>query len=278
MLKKPLVLSMTTWQNQNSKPTTYQTQRRLRQPQPRHLGPPLSALRQQHQLPLEFQQPLLKLRERNQLLRSMMAKMVMPLETTMSPSNLVIFTVTFLNLNHATFCISVLVNHGVSKSNIGFILDATYTWIISLILLICMCYRPQRGEPRSRQEAPDELFGTRATEESRIFKATFTVLLFFFNLLHWGMFMSFSQTLPQLQILASTSSSSFLERVFVGVFTATRFLAILTGGVMNPAVGIFISLFIILVGSLILVFTQQISAAAVWAGVILQAVSRIKCW
>lgn len=55
-----------------------------------------------------------------------------------------------------------------------------------------MCYRPQRGEPRSRQEA-DELFGTRATEESRIFKATFTVLLFFFNLLHWGMFVSFSQ-------------------------------------------------------------------------------------
>ena len=96
--------------------------------------------------------------------------------------------------NHATSSFPVLVNHGVSKSNIGFILDATYTWIISLILLICMCYRPQRGEPRSRQEA-DELFGTRATEESRIFKATFTVLLFFFNLLHWGMFISFSQVI-----------------------------------------------------------------------------------
>ena len=64
-----------------------------------------------------------------------------------------------------------------------------------------------------------------------------------------------------------------MERVFVGVFTATRFLAILTAGILNPAVGIFISLFIIFVGSLVLVFTQQISAAAVWAGVILQAVN-----
>ena len=59
----------------------------------------------------------------------------------------------------------------------------------------------------------------------------------------------------------------------MGVFTATRFLAILTAGILNPAVGIFISLFIIFVGSLVLVFTQQISAAAVWAGVILQAVN-----
>lgn len=164
---------------------------------------------------------------------------------------------------------AILGNYGVTKSNIGFILDATYTWIISLILLICMCYRPQRGEPRSRQEA-DELFGTRATEESRIFKATFTVLLFFFNLLHWGMFVSFSQTLPQFKILASTAT--YLQRVFVGVFTTTRFLAILTAGLLHPAVGIFISLFIIFVGSLVLVFTQQISAAAVWAGVILQAI------
>ena len=83
--------------------------------------------------------------------------------------------------------------------------------------------------------------------------------------------MSFFQTLPQFKILASTAK--YLERVFVGVFTATRFLAILTAGILNPAVGIFISLFIIFVGSLVLVFTQQISAAAVWAGVILQAVN-----
>lgn len=136
-----------------------------------------------------------------------------------------------------------------------------------------MCYRPQRGEPRSRQEA-DELFGTRSSEESRIFKATFTVLLFFFNLLHWGMFISFSQTLPQFKILASTAP--YLERVFVGVFTATRFIAILTAGLFCcPAVGIFISLSIIFVGSLVLVFTQHISAMAVWAGVILQAVSNL---
>ena len=59
----------------------------------------------------------------------------------------------------------------------------------------------------------------------------------------------------------------------MGVFTATRFLAILTAGLFHPAVGIFISLFIIFIGSLVLVFTQQISAAAVWAGVILQAVN-----
>ena len=84
-------------------------------------------------------------------------------------------------------------------------------------------------------------------------------------------FCRFFQTLPQFKILASTAK--YLERVFVGVFTATRFLAILTAGILNPAVGIFISLFIIFVGSLVLVFTQQISAAAVWAGVILQAVN-----
>ena len=59
----------------------------------------------------------------------------------------------------------------------------------------------------------------------------------------------------------------------MGVFTATRFLAILTAGLLHPAVGIFISLFIIFVGSLVLVFTQHISIAAVWAGVILQAVN-----
>ena len=79
------------------------------------------------------------------------------------------------------------------------------------------------------------------------------------------------QTLPQFKILASTAT--YLQRVFVGVFTTTRFLAILTAGLLHPAVGIFISLFIIFVGSLVLVFTQQISAAAVWAGVILQAVN-----
>ena len=79
------------------------------------------------------------------------------------------------------------------------------------------------------------------------------------------------QTLPQFKILASTAT--YLERVFVGVFTATRFLAILTAGIVHPAAGIFISLFIVFVGSLVLVFTQQISAAAVWAGVILQAVN-----
>ncbi len=87
---------------------------------------------------------------------------------------------------------AVLNNIGVSQSNIGFILDASFMWIVSFILMLCMCYRPRRGEPRSRAEA-DEIFGSRASEENRVFKATVTVLLFFFNLLHWGMFISFSQ-------------------------------------------------------------------------------------
>lgn len=166
---------------------------------------------------------------------------------------------------------AILGNYGVSQSNVGFILDATYTWLVSIVLVVCMCYRPRSGEPRSREEA-EAMFGCsqRRSEENRIFKATVTVLLFFFNLLHWGMFVSFGQTLPRFHIMASTAP--YLQRVFVGVFTATRFLAILTAGILNPALAIFASLFITFVGSLVLVFTQQISATAVWAGVILQAV------
>ena len=104
----------------------------------------------------------------------------------------------------------------------------------------------------------------------------FSLMSLFFLLLFYPRskidetFFSIFQTLPQFSILASTAT--YLERVFVGVFTATRFLAILTAGIVHPAAGIFISLFIVFVGSLVLVFTQQISAAAVWAGVILQAV------
>ena len=99
----------------------------------------------------------------------------------------------------------------------------------------------------------------------------FFLLLFSSEVKLMKLFFSIFQTLPQFSILASTAT--YLERVFVGVFTATRFLAILTAGIVHPAAGIFISLFIVFVGSLVLVFTQQISAAAVWAGVILQAVN-----
>ena len=42
-------------------------------------------------------------------------------------------------------------------------------------------------------------------EENRIFKATMTVLLFFFNLLHWSCFVSLSQGLPHIDALRMES-------------------------------------------------------------------------
>ena len=45
-----------------------------------------------------------------------------------------------------------------------------------------------------------------------------------------------------------------------------------TPGCVSPAAMVFLSLCVTFAGSLVLVFTGQISAAAVWAGVILQAV------
>ena len=90
-----------------------------------------------------------------------------------------------------------------------------------------MCYRPQRGEPRSRQEA-DEVFGNRASEESRIFKATFTVLLFFFNLMHWGMFISFSQVTTIFIILGHEMFDQLIlnNSLFTSVFFSLWKLAI----------------------------------------------------
>lgn len=165
---------------------------------------------------------------------------------------------------------NILTGYGVpvSHRNIGFILDSVYMIILSVILMLCLCYNPR--EPRSRQED-----GSRPSqEENQIFKYTLTVLLFFFNLLHWGMFVSFREVLPRFTIL--TSSAPYLQQVFIGVFTTTRFMAVLTAGLVSSSILIFAALLITFVGSLVLVFTQQISAAAVWGGVILQAVSAFK--
>ena len=35
----------------------------------------------------------------------------------------------------------VLKTYGVPKSEVGFILDATYTYLLAFVLLVCMCYR-----------------------------------------------------------------------------------------------------------------------------------------
>ena len=58
----------------------------------------------------------------------------------------------------------------------------------------------------------------------------------------------------------------------MGVFTVGRFLAMFLAGLVSPAILIFVSLIVTFAGSLVLVFAQQMSATAVWAGVILQAV------
>ena len=110
------------------------------------------------------------------------------------------------------------------------------------------------------------------------------------------MFVSMQHVLPKFYILAS--SAPYLQQVFIGVFTISRyvkveirskrigshfeyrfswirhlrFLAMFTPGCVSSAVMVFFSLLVTFAGSLVLVFTQQISAAAVWAGVILQAV------
>jgi hypothetical protein len=62
----------------------------------------------------------------------------------------------------------------------------------------------------------------------------------------------------------------------MAVFTVTRFAGMFLSGLLSPALLVFFSLLVTFVGSLVLVFTQQISAAAVWTGVILQAVSIAK--
>ena len=109
-------------------------------------------------------------------------------------------------------------NYGVSKPNVGFILDAVYTILISLILFVCLCYNPR--EPRSRQEFEAGNSSRKVDGESRIFRYSLTVLLFFFSLLHWGMFVSMQHVLPKFYILAT--SAPYLQQVFIGVFTISR--------------------------------------------------------
>jgi len=60
----------------------------------------------------------------------------------------------------------------------------------------------------------------------------------------------------------------------MGVFCLTRFLLVFvsTPSIHSPASVLFLGLLVTFAGSLILVFTQEISAGAVWAGVIMQSV------
>jgi len=161
----------------------------------------------------------------------------------------------------------VLHDYGVSKPNVGFILDAIYTILLSLILTMCLCYHPR--EPRSRQ---DESGSESGGEGNRIFKCTILVLMFLFTLLHWGMFVSLQRVLPKLDVLAG--SAAYLKRVFMGVFCLTRFLLIFVSApsIHSPAVTLFLGLLVTFSGSLVLVIAQEVSAAAVWTGVVTQSV------
>ncbi len=101
---------------------------------------------------------------------------------------------------------NILSNYGVTKPNVGFILDAVYTILLSLVLLVCLCYHPR--EPRSRQEDGSS---KDSSSENRIFKCTLLMLLFCFTLLHWGMFVTLREVLPKFDILAK--SASYLQQV-----------------------------------------------------------------
>jgi hypothetical protein len=76
--------------------------------------------------------------------------------------------------------------------------------------------------------------------------------------------------LPKLPVLSSSSSN--VDRFFVGMTTAARFAAVFTAGILSPASHLFASLFLVIAGSVTLVFVQQVATPAVWAGVVLQAV------
>ena len=124
-------------------------------------------------------------------------------------------------------------------------------------------------EPRSASSVT----GEGKSKESCIFRYSFTVLLFFFSLLHWGMFVSFGQVLPEFTILGGDEDGRHLQAVVMGIFVATRFVSMFTCSFFSsPAVLVFGSLAVTLAGSVVLVFAQSLSATAVWAGVILQSV------
>ena len=70
------------------------------------------------------------------------------------------------------------------------------------------------------------------------------------------------------------ADSPRLEEAFLGAFTASRFLlSFASAGLASPAALLFLGLVSTFGGSLALVFAQEVSPAAVWAGVIAQSVS-----
>jgi hypothetical protein len=117
--------------------------------------------------------------------------------------------------------------------------------------------------------------------DSRIFKYSFSFLLFFLSFTHWSMFVSFRHVLPSIQGLLGRVGgilSSDARHIFVGIFTASRFFATFTPGCFGPAVMIILSLSITFIGSVMLVFAEQVSPAVVWAGVIMEAVGIVQIY
>ncbi|TRY70404.1 hypothetical protein TCAL_02416 [Tigriopus californicus] len=157
----------------------------------------------------------------------------------------------------------MLENYGVAQKNVGFILDGVYTLFMAFIFFFCLCYNPR--EPKARQEDLNE----ERNKESCIFKYSFTVLLFFFNLLHWGMFVTLMDVTPHFAKLESSSST--LQPLVVGTLAGTRFISMFTCSFMNPAFTLFGSLLVMLIGSFMMIFTQQLPALPMWAGILLQA-------
>ena len=76
--------------------------------------------------------------------------------------------------------------------------------------------------------------------------------------------------MPKLDVLASSSTN--VDRLFVGVATASRFASVFTSGIFSPASVIFASIVVVIAGNVLIVLAQKIVTTAVWAGVILQAV------
>lgn len=200
---------------------------------------------------------------------------------------------------------TILTGYGVSRSHVGFVLDASYVFLVFAFQLVCMCYRPRPVEPiRARQQTGGPPPGTccgRGAEvrnlggvgsvleaENRTFKATCTALLFFFNLLHWAAFVALRSILFLLAAGATTTttssySASMMPRVdqaFMATFTAGRFLAIVAAsGCMSPAASIFWSLAVLFAGSTGLVVAQEVLRSlpsagmlAAWVSAMLQAV------
>ena len=170
----------------------------------------------------------------------------------------------------------VLNNYGVAKNHVGFILDATYMFALSVVLLLCMCYRPR--EPRTRHHE-HQVSSSGTAEEPATFKMLMTILLFLVNIMQEMMFLSLSNGLPAIQESLSHSPMS-MQQVFFSVFTLTRFLAIFTSGVLSPAITLTLSLVVCLFGSVSFVIAKEVmpgssaaGTAILWIGVVELAVS-----